>query len=185
MTPQSVLFSTNSFPPSVNTSTPVGSQKRWIKAPVLHSSIPSSNMLPNSHWYIKSCEIVKNKVVGLTAKQVMGYVIHYDKVPVTIQSYNKDQSYAKTQSYAKAAGKPSDPKSIRCADVAATASTSEGVAGLKINYDGTVTLDEKIYPLKAFIPEEIYLGKLSKVFRDASRENNMAISLKPDEKNNN
>ena len=42
------------------------------------------------------------------------------------------------------------------------------------------TLDGKLYPLKAFVPEEIYLGKLPKDFQDALRENNMDQSTNTD-----
>ena len=80
----------------------------------------------------------------------------YAKVTFTIQSY------AKSQYYAKATGTPSDPKDTRC--VAATSSTSEEIAGLKTNDDGTFTLDRKFYRIKEFVQEEIYLGKLSKIY---------------------
>ena len=61
-------------------------------------------------------EIVENKGVGFTAEQVMGAVLDYTKVPVTIQSYSRDQSNS------KATGTPSDPNDTRRA--AATFSTS-------------------------------------------------------------
>ena len=48
-----------------------------------------------------------------------------------------------------------------------------------------MTLDGKFYPLKAFIPEEIYLGSLSEIFWDVLRKKKMEISLKPDENNKN
>ena len=46
-------------------------------------------------------------------------------------------------------------------------------------------LDGNFNPLKAFVSEEIYLGKLSKVFWDAQREKKIGLSLKTDEKNKN
>ena len=46
--------------------------------------------------YIKICERADNKGVGFTSQQVMYYVLEYAKIPVTFQSYAKDQSYAKT-----------------------------------------------------------------------------------------
>ena len=86
-------------------------------------------------------------------------------------------------------GIPSDPTNTRRdwrrADAAATSSTSEEVAGLKTYDDGNFTLDGKFYPLKVFLPEKNYLGKLSKVFGSACREKNIGLSLKPDEKNKN
>ena len=113
----------------------------------------------------------------------MDDVLEYARVPVMIQSYTKAQSYA------KAMGTPSDKKDNRRdrfrSDAAANSSTSEEVTGLKTNYDGTFTLDGKFYPLKAFVPEEIYLGKIPKVFWDAHRERNMGLSLKLDKKNKN
>ena len=115
------------------------------------------NPVSDLRWHINSCERVENKGVGFTAQQVIDAVLDYAKVPVTIQSY------AKTQYYAKAMGKYSNTKDTRYE--AATSSTSEEVSGLKTNYDGNFTLDGKVYPLKAFAPEEIYLGKLSQVFR--------------------
>ena len=67
-----------------------------------------------------------------------------------------------------------DPKDTRCdqrrAAAAATSSTSEEVFGLNTNDDVTFMLDGKIYPLKAFVPEEIYPGKLSKVFQGACKK---------------
>ena len=69
--------------------------------------------------------------------------------------------------------------------MAATSSTSEEVSGLIMNYDVTFTLDGKFYPLKAFVPEEIYPVELYKVFWDACREKNMGLSIKPYEKNKN
>ena len=55
---------------------------------------------------------------------------------------------------------------------------------MKTNDDVTFTMDGNIYPLKAFVPENIYLGKLSKVFQDAHSKKNMGLSLNPYEKNN-
>ena len=43
-------------------------------------------------WNIKICERVDNKRFGFTSQEVMNSVLEYDKVPVTIQSYTKDQS---------------------------------------------------------------------------------------------
>ena len=54
-----------------------------------------------------------------------------------------------------------------------------------MNDDGTFTLGGKFYPLKAFVPEEIYLGGIPKVFQGAHKENKMGLSLKPDKKNKN
>ena len=86
-------------------------------------------------------------------------------------------------------GTPYEPKDTRrawChASVAANSSTSEEVSGLKMNYDGTFMLDGKFYPLKALVPEEIYLGNISRVFWDACREKKMGPSLKSDEKKKN
>ena len=56
---------------------------------------------------------------------------------------------------------------------------------MKMNDNGTFTLDGKHHPLKTFLPEEIYLGKLCKVFWDARREKKMGISLKTDENKKN
>ena len=113
----------------------------------------------------------------------MGSFLGYAKVPFIIPSYVKAWSYAKLM------GIPSDPTNTRRdwrrADAAATSSTSEEVAGLKTYDDGNFTLDGKFYPLKVFLPEKNYLGKLSKVFGSACREKNIGLSLKPDEKNKN
>ena len=91
----------------------------------------------------------------------MDAVLDNAKVPVTIQSYSKARYYT------KATGTPSGIKDTRCArqrsSTAATSSTSEEVAGLKMNDDGTFTLDGKMYLLKAFVPEEIYFAGLSRV----------------------
>ena len=103
-------------------------------------------------------------------------VLDYYKVPVTIHSYTKDQSDAKST------GTPSKPKFTGC--VVATSSNSEEVAGLNTNDDGNFMLDGKNYPLKAFVPEEIYFGKLSRVLGGACREKKMGLSLKPDKNNN-
>ena len=75
----------------------------------------------------------------------MDAVLDYAKVPSTIHSYSKDQSDA------KATGAPSDPKDAIHA--VANSSISEEVTVLKTNDDGTFTLDEKNYPLRAFVPE--------------------------------
>ena len=40
-------------------------------------------------------------------------------------------------------------------------------------------------PSKLFVPEEIHIGKLSKVFWHARREKNMGLSLNLDENNRN
>ena len=107
----------------------------------------------------------------------MDAVLDYAKFPVTVQSY------ARAQYNSKAMRTPSGLKdTIRAT---ATSSTSEGVSGLNINYDENFTLHGKFYPLKAFVPEEIYLGELPKVFWGSRREKKMGISLKPDEKNKN
>ena len=102
----------------------------------------------------------------------MDVVLEYTKVPVTIQSYAKDQSYD------KATGNPSEPKDTRHArrraDVTATDSpTSEKITGLNTNDDRTFTLDGKFYLLKEFMPEDICLGKSLKSFGDARREKKM------------
>ena len=56
---------------------------------LLNSLINPSSKLG---WNIKICERVNNKAFGLTSQEVMNSVLEYDKVPVTIQSYTKDQS---------------------------------------------------------------------------------------------
>ena len=98
----------------------------------------------------------------------MDAVIEYAKVPVTIQSYSKSQSYEKSM------GTPSDSKDTRCnrsrAAAAATSSTSEEFFVLNTNDDKTFTLGGKIYPLKALVTEEFYLGKMSKFFWGTRRE---------------
>ena len=99
----------------------------------------------------------------------MDAVLEYAKVPVTIQAYTKVQSYTKAT---WTLSDPNDTRSTRyCAAVAATSSISEEVAGLKTNDDITFTLDGNFYPLNSFVLEEIYFGKLSKVFGYAHREN--------------
>ena len=112
-------------------------------------------------WHIKSCERVENTGVGFTAQKVIDDVLDYDKVPVTIDSCINSQSDAKSM------GTSSIPKNTRCAT--ANSSTLEEVAGLKTNYDGNFTLDEIFHPLKAFVPEESYLGNIHKVFRGERR----------------
>ena len=82
-------------------------------------------------------------------------------------------------------GTPSEPKDTRyyqcrASTAATTSSTSQEVPRLNNNDDGMFTLDGKLYPLKAFVPEEIYLGKLPKDFQDALRENNMDQSTNTD-----
>ena len=114
----------------------------------------------------------------------MNSVLKYAKVPVTIQSY------AKAQSYAKMTGKPSEPKDTRHswhhAVVAVTVSyTSYEFPGLNINDDGTFTLYGKFYLLKAFILEDIYLGKLRKFFQDVRRDKKIDWSTKTDESSKN
>ena len=96
-------------------------------------------------------------------------VFKYSKIPVTIYYY------AKSQSYAKATGDSSGQKDTRraqsCTAAAAVTSTSpEGVTGLKTNPDGTFKIYGKSYPLKAFVPEEIYLGCIPKPFFNVRRE---------------
>ena len=148
----------------MTTSTPEALDERTFIT-LLNSLI---DPLSNLRWHIKICERVENKGVGFISQQVMDAILEYSKIPVTIQSY------AKSQSYAKVTGTPSDPKdtrSARCrAVVSATSSTSDEVASLKTNDDGNFKLDGNFYPLKAFVTEEIYLGKLSKVFRGVRRE---------------
>ena len=86
-------------------------------------------------------------------------ILEYSKLPVTIQSYAKARSYAKDTgdlSYQK--GKS---RAWRRTDAAnATATTPEQVPVLKTNTNGTFNLDGKFYPLKAFVTEDIYLGRL-------------------------
>ena len=92
----------------------------------------------------------------------MDDVLYYANVPVTIHSYPK------------ATGKISDPRDTRHAQrritSADTVSTSEEVSGLKTNDDRTFTLDGGFYPLKSFVPEEIFPGGIYKVFQDVRRE---------------
>ena len=102
---------------------------------------------------------------------MIDYVLEYAKVSVTIQSY------AKAQYYFKVMGTPSNPKDNR--HTADASSTSEEVSGLKTNDDGNFILDGKFYPLKALVPEEIYLGEISKVFWGARRDKKMELSLNP------
>ena len=99
----------------------------------------------------------------------MDSVLEYAKIPVTFQSYAKDQSYAKT------AGKPSEPKDTRRnqrhSAVADTVSyTTDKLYGLKNNDYGTFTMYGKLYLLKSFYLGEIYLGKLPNFFRDVRRD---------------
>ena len=54
--------------------------------------------------------------------------------------------------------------------------------GLKKNNDGTFTMDGKFYPLKASLPEEMYLVKLPTEFWDTPRDNNMNVSINTDDK---
>ena len=137
---------------------------------------PYSNLRQN----IKICERVDNKGVGLTSQDVMNSVLEYDKVPVKIQSYTKDQSYTNMTR------KPSEPKDTRRAwshDVVedTISSTSEELYGLKTNDEGTFAMYGKFYSLKAFVLEEIYLGKLPRFFRVLSRNKKMDQSTKTDE----
>ena len=92
----------------------------------------------------------------------MYVVLEYSKVPVTIQSYSKAHSYAKATG-----GGGSDQKYTRCtrrrSDAASATSTNpEKVPGLKTNNYRTFTLYGEFYPLRGFVPEEIYLGKMAK-----------------------
>ena len=64
-------------------------------------------------------------------------------------------------------------------------STSEEVPVLKTNDDRALTLDGKFYPIKAFVPEDIYLGRLSKDFGGERREKKMGQSTKIDETSKN
>ena len=95
-------------------------------------------------------------------------VFKYSKIPVTIYYY------AKSQSYAKATGDSSGQKDTRraqsCTAAAVTSTSPEGVTGLKTNPDGTFKIYGKSYPLKAFVPEEIYLGCIPKPFFNVRRE---------------
>ena len=79
-------------------------------------------------------------------------------------------------------GTISEPKDTRYdqrrAAAAATSSNSEEFSGLKTNDDETFILDENFYPLKAFVPEEINPGKLSKIFHGACKKKNMRLSIK-------
>ena len=102
----------------------------------------------------------------------MDAVLEYAKVSVTIQSY------AKAHPYATSIGDSLDQKDTRYywhpAYVSATTSiTPEEVVGLTTNNDETSTLYGKFYPLKVFIPEEMYLGKLPDGFWDMCREKKM------------
>ena len=118
------------------------------------------NHMDDIRRHINIFKRVENKGFGFIAQQVMDAVLEYAKVPITIQSY------AKAQSYTNVSGTTSETKDTRrvCSrdSAAATSSTSEEVYGLKTNDDGNFMLDGKFYPLKAFVLEEIYLGKLSK-----------------------
>ena len=101
----------------------------------------------------------------------MDFVLEHAKVSITIQYH------AKSQSYAKAKGSPSYHKGTRRAwrHAAATTSTNpEEVPGLKANNDGTFKVYGKFYPLKVFVPEDIYIGKLPKEFWDTRRYKMMA-----------
>ena len=72
------------------------------------------------------------------------------------------QSYAKAQYYAKETGTPSYPKDTRsawrCAAAEATSSTSEEVAGLKMNDDGNFMLDGKNILLRHLYRKIFILG---------------------------
>ena len=113
----------------------------------------------------------------------MDAVIDYAKVPDTIQPY------AKAQYYAKAMGENFWPKGYQ------THSDMCRCGGYTINLRGSLWLEDKqwrnfnagwnFYILKAFIIEEIYIGKLPKVFQDSHREKNMGLSINTDEKNKN
>ena len=83
-------------------------------------------------------------------------------------------------------GKPSEPKDTRRAWSHAVvddtiSSTSEELYGLKTNDEGTFAMYGKFYSLKAFVLEEIYLGKLPRFFRVLSRNKKMDQSTKTDE----
>ena len=54
---------------------------------------------------------------------------------------------------------------------------------MKTSDDRNFTLDVNLYPLKAFVPKEIYIGKLSKIFWNARREKNVGLSLNRNDKN--
>ena len=54
---------------------------------------------------------------------------------------------------------------------AATGTISEDELDLKTNTDANFILDGKFYPLKAFVTEEVYLGRLPKYLCDALWEN--------------
>ena len=74
----------------------------------------------------------------------------------------------------------------RRVDMAAIASSSsEEVPVLNTNGYRAFTLYGKFYLLKAFVLEEIYLGKLPIAFQNARRENNMDLSTKTYEMRNN
>ena len=113
----------------------------------------------------------------------MDAVLECSKVTVIIQSY------AKYQSYAKAKGGPLEQKDTKCARRHAaaadtTSTTPEKVPVLKTNNYGSFTLEGKFYPLKAFVPKDIYLRKLTKTFRDTHREKKMDQSTNTDDTSN-
>ena len=66
-----------------------------------------------------------------------------------------------------------------------TATIPEEVPGLKTNYDETFTVDGKYSPLKEFLPEEIYLGRLPKSFCDLCQEKKTDRSTKSDDTSKN
>ena len=92
-------------------------------------------------------------------------VLGYSKVPVTIQSYDKDQSYAK---YAVVPSDQKDKSRAWSCTAASSfaATTSEDVPGLKTNPYEALTIYGKLYPLKALVCEEIYLGRIPKLLRN-------------------
>ena len=151
-----------------------------MSAPFISSIInPFSSIIK----HIKICENVENQGHGFTSQKKIDAVLEYSKVPITIQSYSKAHSYAK---YTVA---PLDHKDKQCARrptaaADATATISKDVPGLKTNHCGTFTLDGKSYPRKAFVPEEIYLGRLPKFFRDFRQEKKKYWSTKSDETSN-
>ena len=127
---------------------------------------PVNNLRRN----IKICEKVENQGHVFTSHNKIDNVLEYSKVPVTIQSNAKFHSYIKA---AAASSYQKDTRSARSRTYATadTATTSEDDPGIKKNPSGTFTLGGKLYPIEAFVPEEIYLGLLPKLFRYVFREN--------------
>ena len=150
---------------------PFGNQNNYMNKHVLQLLIPSSKM--SLTYSGTSKDMRESKIKALDLHRNRSWMLSSNMPKYPLQS-NPMQNPNHTPGQPPPSYQKYTRRAQRCADTADTTSTNlEEVKRLKSNNDGTFTLDGNFYPLKAFVPEEIHLGKLLKAFQDMRREKKM------------